>query len=239
MNSAAVPFEFFTVAHLTRIGNQSAATLAEMLAGLEVCSDASIFHHTYQTLGSHHFLTEGFSNDFAQWALADANRDALAEQLAALDIRDYISIAALRADLCRVVRDYCTEHPEFANQTALEPFFFCESVEVTVPFGRTATTLDEFRDGITHLSHSAFYFHFISSRLRLQLRTNDFSHWLADGLGLQELADRVNRVDIYTNTLDSVRAKLIRLIDLERGKHDGNADSHTSGRTNGDSHSSR
>jgi hypothetical protein len=229
MNTSEMPFEFFTVAHLTRIGNQSATTLAELLTGLEQCSDASIFHHTFQTLGSHHFFTEGFSNDFAQWALADANRDALAERLTALDIRDYVSIAALRADLCRVVREYCVEHPEFAHQAALESFFFCESVEVTVPFGRTATTLDEFRQGIEHLSHAAFYFHFISSRLRLQLRTNDFSHWLADGLGLKALADSVNRIDIYTNTLDSARGKLIQLIDLERRKHVGS--------TNGGPHS--
>jgi Family of unknown function (DUF5752) len=231
MNASQMPFEFFTVAHLTRIGNQSAATLAELLSSLEQCTDASIFHHTFQTLGSHHFLTEGFSNDFAQWALADANRDALAEQLAALDIRDYVSIAALREDLCRVVRDYCREHPEFAHQTALEPFYFCESVEVTVPFGRTATTLEEFRQGIAHLSHAAFYFHLISSRLRLQLRTNDFSHWLADGLGLKALADAVNRIDIYTNTLDSARAKLLQLIDLERRKHGGG--------TNGEPYSAR
>ena len=222
MNTAGIPFEFFTVAHLTRIGNQSALTLAELLTGLQECTDASIFHHTFQTLGSHHFLTEGFSNDFAQWALADANRDTIAEQLAALDVRDYVSIASLREDLCRVVRDYCAEHPEFANQSALEPFFFCESVEVTLPFGRTAATLDEFRDGIAHLSHASFYFHFISSRLRLQLRTNDFSHWLEDGLGLKELGERVNRIDIYTNTVDGARAKLIRLIDLEREKHGRN-----------------
>src|SRR5713226_7301759 len=109
---AETPFEFFTVAHLTRIENLSAGTLAELLAGLEQCSDASIFHHTFQTLSSHHFLTEGFSNDFAQWALAEANRDALAEQFAALDIRDYTSIAALRADLCRVLRDFINAFPQ-------------------------------------------------------------------------------------------------------------------------------
>jgi hypothetical protein len=218
MNTAETPFEFIAVAHLTRIGNQSAGTLAELLNGLEHCSDASIFHHTYQTLGSHHFLTEGFSNDFAQWALADANRDQLAEQLAALDVRDYISIAALRDDLCRVVRDYSDAHPNFAGQTALERFYFCESVEVTLPLGRSARTLEEFREGIEHLSHAAFYFHFISSRLRLQLQTNDFSHWLADGLGLKTLAASVDRIDIYTNTLDTARAKMLRLIELEGSK---------------------
>ncbi len=215
---AEKPFEFFTVSYLTRIGNQSAGTLAELLTGLEHCSDVSIFYHTFQTLESHHFLTENFSNDFAQWAQADANRDDLAERLAVLDVRDYLSIAALRSDLIRIVGDYCAANPSFASQAALERFYFCESVEVTVPLGLTATTLEEFRAGIEHLSHASFYFHFISSRLRLQLRTNDFSLWLAGGLGLQSLADSVNHIDIYTNTLDSARAKLLRLIDRERRK---------------------
>jgi uncharacterized protein DUF5752 len=218
MNISETPFEFFTVSYLTRIGNQSAGTIAEFLKGLQESSDASIFHHTFQTLGTHHFLTEGFSNDFAQWAHADANREDLAEQLAALDVRDYLSIAALRSDLCRVVDEYCTAHPAYSEQAALDRFYFCESVEVTLPIGLTAETLEEFRDGIVHLSHASFCFHFLSSRLRLQLQTNDFSHWLADGLGLGTLADSVNHIDIYTNTLDSARAKVLRLIDRERRK---------------------
>lgn len=207
-----------TASYLTRIGNQSAGTLAELLTGLEHCSDASIFHHTFQTLGVHHFLTEGFSNDFAQWTLASANRSDLAEQLAALDIRDYTSIAALRSDLCRMVRDFCDAYPQFASQSGLERFYFCESVEVTVSLGRSAHTLDDFREGVAHLSHAGFHYHFISSRLRLQLQTNDFSRWLSGSLGLHTLADSVNHIDAYTNTLDSTRAKILRLIDRETRK---------------------
>ena len=224
MNAAETQFEFFTVAYLTRIGNQSAGNLEELLAGLEQCSDASIFHHTFQTLGSHHFLTEGFSNDFAQWALAEANRDALAEQFAALDIRDYTSIAALRADLCRVLRDFIGAFPQFSRQEALDRFYFCESLEVTMPFSLNAATLDEFRNGVASISHASFHFHFVTSRLRLQLRTNDFSHWLAGSLGLTSLAETIDRIDIYTNTLDTARAKLLRLVDRERRKneHDSN-----------------
>lgn len=218
MNVAETPFDFVTASYLTRIGNQSAGTLAELLKGLEHGSDASIFHHTFQTLELHHFLTEGFSNDFAQWTLASTNRSDLAEQLAVLDIRDYTSIAALRSDLCRVVRDFCDAYPQFASQSGLERFYFCESVEVAVSLGRSARTLEEFREAVGHLSHAAFYYHFISSRLRLQLQTNDFSHWLSDSLGLHTLADSVNRIDVYTNTLDGTRAKLLRLIDRERRK---------------------
>lgn len=218
MTTAGRPFEFVSVSSLTRIGNQSAGTVGELLQGLEQCSDASIFHHTFQTLGAHHFLTENFSNDFAQWAMADANRNDLGEQLASLDIRDYVSIAALREDLCRMVGEFCAAWPELANQAALERFYFCEGVEVTVPLGIQVGTLDEFREGIEHLSHAGFYFHFISSRLRLQLQTNDFSHWLADGLGLATLAKRINQIDIYTNTLEGTREKMLRLIDRERRK---------------------
>jgi hypothetical protein len=220
---AETPFEFFTVAYLTRIVNFSAGTLTELLSGLEQCSDASIFHHTFQTLGSHHYLTEGFSNDFAQWVLADANRGTLAEQLAALDVRDYTSIAAIRGDLCRLLREYIEQYPQFAEQQALHRFYFCESLEITLPFGVTARTLDEFHFGVKRLSHAGFYFHFISSRLRLQLGTNDFSHWLANSLGLKALADRINQIDIYTNTLDSARAKLQRLVDQERSKNEPGA----------------
>jgi hypothetical protein len=218
MTAEPTPFDFFTVAHVTRIGNQVAWTLDELRSGLEKCGDNSIFHHTFQTLGTHHFLTEGFSNDFAQWALEAANRDALAEQLAALDIRDYLSIAALRTDLSRVVRDFCAANPLLVSQTALEPFYFCESVEVTRPLGLHAKTLEEFRRGLVSLSHSSFYFHFISSRLRLQLQTNDFSLWLSESLGLPQLASSCNRIDIYTNTLDSARQTMLRLIDREMRK---------------------
>jgi hypothetical protein len=58
------PFQFATASHLTRIGNQCADTLGELCDGLEGCSEASIFYHTFQSLERHHFLTEGFSNDF-------------------------------------------------------------------------------------------------------------------------------------------------------------------------------
>ena len=65
------------------------------------------------------------------------------------------------------------------------------------------------------LSHASFYHHFIASRLRLQLKTNDFSHWFENALGMADLAARTNRIDIYTNTLDSARSELIGMLDRE------------------------
>jgi hypothetical protein len=215
MRVAERPFQFVTASYLTRIGNHKATTLVELAEGLEKCSDASIFYHTFQTLSRHHFLTEGFSNDFAQWALAACNRAELAEKLAALDIRDYLSLVELRRDLLRIVTEFCAANPQFAEQQAFEPFYFCEAIEVAVPWGLEAHTLEEFRAGLEQLSHASFHYHFIASRLRLHLRTNDFSNWLETSMGLGPLAERMNGVDIYTNTLDSARATLVALVDEE------------------------
>jgi hypothetical protein len=215
MNTATRPFQFVTASYLTRVNSQRATNLNELRLGLEQTSDESIFHHTFQTLSRHHFLTEGFSNDFAQWVLASLNDAELAEQLAGLDIRDYPSLADLRGDLRRLVTDYCEAHPTGAQQSAFEPFYFSESVVVTVPLGVEASTLAEFRDALTRVSHDTFYHHFIASRLRLHLGTNDFSHWLATDLEAPDLARRVNRIDIYTNTLDTARDELIELVEGE------------------------
>jgi len=215
MNTATQHFQFATAAYLTCVENQKAATVAELSQALEQARDAAIFYHTFQSLGRYHFLTEGFSNDFAQWVLASLNQPQLAERLAGIDVRDYVGIAELRADLRQILTEYSERNPQQAKQSAFEPFYFCRAIEVTVPLPWDAQTLAGFRAGLERMSHASFYHHFIASRLRLQLRTNDFSHWFATALGLEQLAARSNRIDIYTNTLDTAKLELITLVDRE------------------------
>src|SRR5206468_2762764 len=81
----------------------------------------------------------------------------LAEQLAGLDIRDYPSLAELRGDLRRIVTGYCETHPAEARVSGFEPFYFSESIAVTVPLDVQAGTLAEFREALTNLSHDTFY----------------------------------------------------------------------------------
>lgn len=209
------PFQFATASYLIRIENHKAANLAELAKGIAECSDGSIFYHTFQSLGRHHFLTEGFSNDFAQWVQSSRNRPALAEALASLDVREYVSLADLRRDLARIVGDYCRENDVDAQQPGFEPFYFCESFEEKMPLEIEAHDLAEFRDGLKQLPHASLQFHFLFSRLRLHLRSNDFSQWLGEDLGLQDLARRVNQIDVYANTLDSARSRIISLVDRE------------------------
>jgi hypothetical protein len=205
-------FQFVTASYVIRINNQKANTLNELRAGLDQASDASIFFHTFQSLERRHFLTEGFSNELAEWVLTGLNRPQLAERLGGVDVRDYLSLAELRGDLRRIVTEYCEEHPREADISGFEPFHFCECAEVTAPLGPEAHTLAEFREGLERLSRASIYYHFLISRLRLQLKTNDFSYWLESMMGRVDLARRINRIDIYTNTLDSARDQMVRIV---------------------------
>ncbi len=93
---ARSPFYFNSASHLLRIGREKATNLQELLEALRTCSDSSIFQHTFQTLAEHHFIKEGFSNDFSHWAFAACNEVELAERLASIDVREFTSIVTLR-----------------------------------------------------------------------------------------------------------------------------------------------
>jgi hypothetical protein len=211
IQEAARPFEFTTAAKITRICPAKASNLNQLYPLLSKVSDASIFHHTFQSLEAFHYLTEGFVNDFAQWTLAGLNENPLAEQLAAVDMRDFVSLAELRAKLVQVVGDYIQQNPAAGARQGFEPFYFLETVSVTVPTGVTVRTLKDFVGGLESASLSSIHFHFLTSRLRLHLISNDFSLWLRTSLDLPELAEQIERIDIYTNTLEGVRHKIIDL----------------------------
>lgn len=208
---AARPFQFINDAKVTRIVGEYATTIGDLHRLLGTVSEASIFHHTFQSLETFHYLTEGFSNDFAQWVLAACNENALAERLAAVDLRDVVALADLRARLVEVVGDYVQANPDACQRPGFEPFYFLETVSVEVSTGVYARNLSEFVRGVSLAGLSCIHFHFLTSRLRLALNTNDFSLWLREELKLPELAQKVDLIDIYANTLEGVRSQVVKL----------------------------
>jgi hypothetical protein len=210
---AEQPFQFMAASYLIRIGAEPVQTLGDFAKSLRNCPQASIFYHTFQSLEAHHYTS--FSSDFAQWALTACNEAALAEQLAIVDLRDIVSLEDLRVILADIVVDYLKEHPQAADRRAFEAFYFCEAREVTVPSGLPAWTLAELAEGIRHLGHQSLHYHFINSRLRLQLKTNDFSFWIEHSLNHPWLAARLNRIDFYNDTLDDLRQDLLAILEQQ------------------------
>jgi hypothetical protein len=210
---ARSPFYFNSAAHLLRIGREQALNLGDLLEFLRIVPEDSIFQHTFQTLQEHHFIREGFSNDFAHWAFAACNEVGLAERLASVDVREFTSIRALRERLIEIVESYLQKNPRARERSALEPFYFCASDTIVVPTPFVARNLPEFAEGLQRVSIYSVHYHFIEARLRLNLNSNDFSIWLEDEMGLPQLADRLGRIDIYTSTLHDVRRRILRVIE--------------------------
>lgn len=207
------PFYFNTSAHLVRITRYKANTLSEFLEALRDCPEDSIFQHTFRTLEEHHFIREGFSNDFAQWAFAACNEPGLAERLANVDVREFTTVAELRQRFVQILEGFLRQSPGGAGRQAQETFYFCASNIVVLPTPLVAGTMHEFAEGLRQVSVHSIHHHFIEARLRIKLMSNDFSQWLHEDVGLTETARQLNRIDIYTVTLEEVRMKILRVVE--------------------------
>ena len=210
---AKTPFYFNSAEHLLRIERERANTLGELLGAIRTCSDASVFQHTFRTLQEHHFIREGYSNDFAHWTFFACNENGLAERLSGVDVREFISIQGLRNRLIEIMEEYLGQHPTVKERVALEPFYFCASSSVVVPTAFVARNLAEFANGLQRVSMHCVHYHFIEARLRLKLNSNDFSVWLEEEMGLKRTAELINRIDIYTSTLQGVRNRIVRIVE--------------------------
>lgn len=220
---ARAPFHFNSAAHLMMIGRERANNLKELLAGLHTCPDDSIFQHTFRTLQEYHFIRQVYSNDFAYWSSDECRETALAERLAGVDVRSFTSIAELRETLVAIVERYLGKNPAAADRPARKPFYFCAANTVIMPTEFTAGNLAEFADAVRRVTIHSIHYHFIEVRLRLKLRSNDFSIWLEEDLEMPKLAALLNRIDIYNSTLDGVREKIVRIVEsaLPGGKNHG------------------
>ena len=76
-----------------------------------------------------------------------------------------------------------------------------------------ANSLPAFVEGLKQVSVHSIHHHFIEARLRLKLMSNDFSQWLAEDMGLTEAARALNRVDIYTATMEGVRQQIVKIVE--------------------------
>jgi Family of unknown function (DUF5752) len=207
------PFEFKSAAHLLFIERQRACNIDELGEALASCSEESIFQHTFRTLEEHHFIKEGFSNDFAHWAYMELGEVGLGERLASLDVREFTSLATLRARLAAIVEEFGSQNPQARDRTATVPFYFCSSKTIVLPTQRSAATLAEFIESLKQVGLHSLHYHFIEARLRRKLESNDFSIWLQRDVGLEHEAALLNQIDIYTSTLEGVRRRIVQILE--------------------------
>jgi Family of unknown function (DUF5752) len=103
--------------------------------------------HLPDSTGAPLYIREGFSNDFAHWALTACNEPGLAEQLASVDVREFTSLGELRERFVQVIEKHLQLNPA-DGQHMEETFYFCAADIVVMPTKFVAETMQDFVKGL-------------------------------------------------------------------------------------------
>ncbi len=213
LKKATEPFRFYSRLHLKELTGLKARDLRELVDTLKQIPDSVVFYHTHRFLEEHHYLVPEPASDFAVWVRDVLGEEALGEMLASTDTLDFASLGALRARLVAILEEHLASGRD--SRTAPEglEFQFVRSVGVVVPTPYVAHDLREFIEVLRKVSTGSLYFHIFEARLRLQKGMNDFSTWMRDHLGEEDLADEIARLNPYTQTLEGLRSGIVQLIE--------------------------
>jgi hypothetical protein len=115
--------------------------------------------------------------------------------------------------MVEIIEEYISSNP-YDNSTVLEKEFrFKQSVRTDFPVVYQARDLREFTEDLRKISPCSLYFHVFESRLRLNPGIVDFSRWLKEEMGEDELSLEVSTIDLHKPTLEEIRSSLIRVIE--------------------------
>lgn len=203
MTTIPAPFEFKQCVTILKSTGKKAKNLKELCVLIGSVSDESIFHHTYQYFLKEHVLE--YTNDFAHWVGESLEERSLAEQLSNIDPYSLGSLADLRQELQNVITAYLDRSPEPREARQREEFFFNETVTFVFPVGIWVRNLAEFLMAIKLIESGSIYYHFYEARVRVQDRMDDFSKWIGEALGKEDLAMRIRSIDPFMHNVEEIR----------------------------------
>jgi small-conductance mechanosensitive channel len=213
LSQAQEPFRFYSRVHLKELTGLKAHNLHELAEVLGKAPEGVVYYHTHHFLEEHHYLTPEPPNDFAAWASDVMGDQELGEKLAAVDTFQFPTLGLLRERLTAIIREHLAGHQNHAAAPEGAEFHFVKSVSFITPTSYVAHNLRELAEILKRLPLGSLYFHVFESRLRLGRSTDDFSAWVAQSLGDQELAAAIARLDPYNYTLEGLRSALTQVIE--------------------------
>ena len=206
-------FQFRSSASLEKLTGRRAHNLEDLLDLIKTCPDSSIFYHTFSAFLKMREAHVPYNTDFAIWVSRSLNEKALAERLMAIDLSEYDTIKSLKMRLIDIIESYREEKPDAFQKIADEPFYLYDIMRIVYLTDKFAYDLKSFRELLPTISVYSMYFHFIESRLRTQLQTDDFSTWIEKSLNIPDLAQMIRNIDINVYTFEGLRTRIIELID--------------------------
>lgn len=209
---SAAPFEFHKAGFLVEVTPFRAASLPQLLAGITLAPEWSIFFHLHQ-----HFFREPerlpeYPNDFASWAGGPLGDAVVAERLANLNLFRSADLAVVRREISVILAEHLRDAGDGRQVPAGDTFIFCQPRLVVFPSGRQARVPGEFPDVLRAVDADAIGYHLFAPKATPGQVANDFATWFrAWGYGV--LADQLDAFDPYLNSLEDNRAYLLELIE--------------------------
>jgi hypothetical protein len=214
MNGTKVePFHFHTRQNLIYLTGRKAKNISELLNGIRELPLSSIYFHTHHYLVQFEFLIPEPPNDFAYWIKNIFQDRLLGEEVESIDLRQFSKLEEIRNRLIYLIESAITREPDikYRNSPPGEEFYFKTARTFVFPTKYIAYDLQQFLECLKNVTIYSIYFHVFEARLRGNI--SDFSNWLLHSLNEVELAREFNRLDPYSQTLDSLRKLLIRIIE--------------------------
>jgi len=210
---AREPFRFVDYEGLVVASGAEARNLREFLEVIGRAPAEIIHHHLFRGVLEHRYGTWDYPNDFSAWAATALGDPVLAEKLSSLEPFRRGNVEGARAAIIDIVEEHLDTvatvpwaRPGFA-------FHFASGMFFALPSGREAWTLAELREGVFQFPLSSLYYHFHEARLRGEDDDDDFSRWLKDELGREDLARRLKEIDFYLFSLEELRQRVVGILD--------------------------
>jgi hypothetical protein len=204
-------FKFIGCIEIKELLGQKADNAIQLLELMEDVHPDSIYYHMHSYFLRHVYLSGPFPNDFANWAAIELRDSVLGEKLANVSFSPEKSLEDVRMDLVETIDRHLSGVRFVSSVSQGTPFHFMKSEIVEVPLGKDAGDLSGFIDVLQDVHASALYYHIFEARIRVRKGRNDFSIWLDDILGYQQLAERIEGIDFYMFSLERLRSKILDL----------------------------
>ena len=207
------PFCFRTRLTLAEATGRKACSVVELLEGLREADEEVIYYHTHRFIKQFHFLVPEGANDFAYWVSNTVQADKLGEELTAIDIVRFNSLAGIKEAFVNKLERHMAENP--GPQRIVAPgreFNFMRAVRFSLPTRCAATGYSSFIDCLRRVSVSSLYLHVFEARLRQPCGIDDFSLWFSEQLGDRHIGEKLSCLDPYSYTLEGLRRKIIEIV---------------------------
>lgn len=205
-------FEFKKVAFLVEVIDYRAISLAQLLTGVTLAPDSSIFYHLHQRFFLDPARLPEYPNDFAAWADISLGDAVVAERLANLNLFRSVDLAVVRREISVILAEHLERNGHGHQVRSGAEFIFCEPRMVGFGSGRRASTPMEFKEVLKTIDSDSIGYHLFFPKTAPGQVANDFATWFKTR-GHDALAQQLDAFDPYLNSLEDNRSYLLELIE--------------------------